>query len=320
MNIKNFTKDKIILGIKHPKKTIMYFVSGKVKKNLDGYDPQKGIEFRKMIKQYNKNSKYYTFFEFYKRVLRNTLSDESIRNRFLNNSEQVSESQMALAIMSDEDIKKGEGGGWNKKIFTMIGHRLNVLQFCVEDVLKNDVKGDMVEAGVWRGGACIFMRLILKKYGIQDRIVYVCDSFEGLPKTNKEKYPQDINDIHHIIDILKVSLEEVKNNFKVFGVLDDNVKFLKGWFKDSLKDTEIEKISILRLDGDMYESTWDILFNLYDKLSVGGYLIVDDYALSACHAAVDEFREQNNIVEPIVYFDGGNVYWKKMNELVTKNP
>ena len=315
MNIGSvFTWNKIILGLRNPEKALKYFIKGKVKKNLDGYDLEKSFELINMTKQNNQDSKYYTLFEFYKRILRNTLHDQSLRNRFLDNPEQVSESEMALAIISDEDLEQGKGGGWNKEIYTMIGNRLDNLQFCVEDVLKNNIPGDMIETGVWRGGACIFTRLILKKYGIKNRTVYVADSFDGLPKPDAEKYPQDADDVHHIIDVLKVSVEQVKNNFKTFGVLDNQVKFLKGWFKDTLKTEPIEKLSILRLDGDMYESTWDVFSSLYHKLSIGGYLIIDDYALSACHAAVDDFRSQNNIVEPIEYFDAGNVYWKKVTE------
>ncbi len=309
-----FTKHKIILGLKNPKKALRHFISGKVKKNFDGYNPEKSLELVNITKQYNKNSKYYTYFEFYKRILCYTLLDESLMNRFLTNPEQVSESEMASSITSNEDLEKGKGGGWNNRTYTMIGNRLDNLQFCIEDVLKNNIQGDMIETGVWRGGACIFMRLILKKYGVKDKIVYVADSFEGLPKPDAAKYPNDTNDMHHIIDVLKVSVEQVQNNFKIFGVLDDQVKFLKGWFKDTLKHAPIENLSLLRLDGDMYESTWDTLTNLYHKLSIGGYLIIDDYALAACHAAVDEFRSQNNIVEPIEYFDGGNVYWKKATE------
>ncbi len=316
-----YSKDKIILGLKHPKKALIYFISGKVKKNLDGFDRDKSLELYNMTKQHNKNSKFFAYFEFYKRILTDTLSDESLRNRFFNNPEQMSESEIASSVMSkvnQKEVKQnGRGGIWNKRTYTMIGDRLNNLQFCVEDVLKNNIKGDMIETGVWRGGACIFMRLILKKYGVKDKIVYVADSFEGLPKPDVVKYPKDANDIHHIIDILKVSVEEVQNNFKTCGVLDDQVKFLKGWFKDTLNHPPFERLSILRLDGDMYESTWDVLTNLYDKLSIGGYVIIDDYALTACHAAVDEFRSQNNIVEPIEYFNAGNVYWKKITETHT---
>lgn len=289
-----------------------------MKKNFDGYNFEKSLELKNITKQSNKNSKFFTYFEFYKRILSDTLLDEPLRNRFFNNPEQVSESEMASSIILDADfLKGGRRDAWHKKNYTMIGDRLDNLQFCIEDVLKNNIQGDMIETGVWRGGACIFMRLILKKYGVKDKIVYVADSFEGLPKPDPVKYPNDANDVHHIIDALKVSVEQVQNNFKEFGVLDDQVKFLKGWFKDTLKHTPIEKLSILRLDGDMYESTWDVLTNLYDKLSIGGYIIIDDYALTACHAAVDEFRTQNNIVEPIEYFDGGNVYWKKATHITS---
>ena len=315
---KIFTRKKIVLGLKNPSKAFRYFTSGKEKKVSDGINAEKCFELQNMTKQKNNNSKYYSYFEFYKRILRNTLHDQSLRTRFLDNPEQVSESEMALAITSDEDLEKGDGGGWNKETYTMIGHRLENLQLCVEDVLKNDIHGDMIETGVWRGGSCIFMRLILKKYEIKNKIVFVADSFEGLPKPDADKYPEDANDVHHIIDVLNVSLEQVKNNFKTFGVLDEQVKFLKGWFKDTLKTEKIGKLSILRLDGDMYESTWDVLTSLYDKLSIGGYLIIDDYALTACHAAVNDFRSQNNIVEPIEYFDGGNVYWKKVTEIATQ--
>lgn len=314
-----YSRYKIFLGLKNPKKALKYFLSKKANKNLDGFNREKSLQLIESTKQYNKNSKFSTYFEFYKKILTDTLLDESLRNRFFNNPEQVSESEMEVSIISKVELKGQGGWGWRKRAHTMIGNRLDNLQFCIEDVLKNNIPGDMIETGVWRGGSCIFMRLILKKYRVKNKIVYVADSFEGLPKPDLIKYPNDANDVHHVFDILKVSVEEVQNNFKVYGVLDDQVKFLKGWFKDTLKDPPFEKLSILRLDGDMYESTWDVLDNLYDKLSVGGYLIIDDYALSACHAAVDEFRAQNNIEEPIEYFDGGNVYWKKLTNTHTVN-
>jgi len=200
---------------------------------------------------------------------------------------------------------------WMGRSHTMVNlKRLNHLQFCVEDIIKNKIEGDLIETGVWRGGVTIFMRLILKEYGIQNKTVYVADSFEGLPKPDP-KYSIDKNDKHHTLDTLKVSLEEVKNNFKLYGVLDDNVKFLKGWFKDTLKNPPFDKLSILRLDGDMYGSTWDSITNLYDKLSVGGYLIIDDYGLLGCYAAIKDFRKQNNITEKILRIDHASAFWKK---------
>lgn len=310
-----YDKHKILLGLRNPRKAFKYFISAKAKKNIEGFDSEASLNVYNMTKEDNKKSKFYIYFEFYKKILFDTMPDEDLRTRFFENPEQISKSEIESAIKLKVDPDRKKGGAWRKRTHTMIGNRLDNIQFCVEDVLKNNVPGDLIETGVWRGGACIFMRLMLKEYGIKDRIVYVADSFEGLPKPNPEKYPKDLNDVHHIIDVLKVSVDEVKNNFKIYGVLDNQVKFLKGWFKDTLKDPPFEKISILRLDGDMYESTWDVLTNCYDKLSIGGYVIIDDYALAACHDAVDDFRAQNKIDEPIEYFDAGNVYWKKCKDV-----
>ena len=63
----------------------------------------------------------------------------------------------------------------------------------------------------------------------------------------------------------------------------------------------------------MYSSTWEVLSLLYEKLSVGGYLIVDDYSLPACKKAVDDFRKENNITEDLIRVDWSAIYWKKIN-------
>jgi hypothetical protein len=84
-------------------------------------------------------------------------------------------------------------------------------------------------------------------------------------------------------------MEEVKKNFEKYNLLDNNVKFLKGWFKDTLPSAPIESLAILRLDGDLYESTMDGLINLYSKLSKGGFIIIDDWgAFPACKQAVKD--------------------------------
>ncbi len=205
-----------------------------------------------------------------------------------------------------------EGNYWPLYGDTMIGlKRLDNLQFCVESVIKDGIPGDLIETGVWRGGACIFMRAILAAYDITDRKVYVADSFEGLPKPDSEKYPVDIGDKHHIHSFLAVSLEEVENNFNRYGLLDDQVVFLKGWFKDTLPFAPIEKLAILRLDGDMYGSTMDALINLYQKLSRGGFCIIDDYDIKRCRQAIDDFRGQHGIVEEVKAIDSHSSYWRK---------
>ncbi len=206
-----------------------------------------------------------------------------------------------------------EGNYWPANAETMIGmKRLNNIQFCLTDVIEKKIPGDIIETGVWRGGASIFMRGILKAYKVTDKKVWLADSFEGLPAPD-EKYVHDKGDIHHTISELAVSMDQVKNNFEKYNLLDDQVMFLKGWFKDSLPTAPIEKLSILRLDGDLYESTMDAIKNLYPKLSVGGYIIVDDYgAFEGCKIATEEYRKLHNITETIVNIDNTGVYWQKL--------
>jgi O-methyltransferase len=196
---------------------------------------------------------------------------------------------------------------------TMIGmKRLDNIEFCIRDVLKNNIEGDFIELGVWRGGATILMRALLKDMNVTDRNVWVADSFEGLPMPDAAKYPADKGDKHYTFNELKVSMEQVKHNFEKYGLLDERVKFLKGWFRDTLPNAPIEKLAVLRLDGDMYESTMDGLVNLYPKLSKGGYVIVDDWgAVPACKKAVGEYRKQHNITEEIKEIDWTGVFWKK---------
>jgi O-methyltransferase len=204
------------------------------------------------------------------------------------------------------------GRDWPVEAETMIGlKRLDNLQELVADVIRNDVPGDLIETGVWRGGATIFMRAILAAYGDTRRVVWVADSFAGLPRPNAE-YEADQNDKHWSYTGLAVSEEEVRANFARYGLLDDQVRFLKGLFQDTLADAPIDQLSILRLDGDMYESTIVALDALYPKLSVGGYLIVDDYgALEPCRRAVDDYRRDHGISEPLVEVDWTGVYWQR---------
>jgi O-methyltransferase len=184
---------------------------------------------------------------------------------------------------------------------TMIGcPRLDNLHTCVRDVLRHRVPGDLIETGVWRGGATIFMRGALKAYNESERIVWVADSFAGVPRPDPEKYPADAGSGFWAVDVLAVSREEVEQNFRRYGLLDDQVQFLHGWFRDTLPKAPIEHLAVLRLDGDIYESTIDALSHLYPKLSVGGYVIVDDYgAVPACRQAVDDYRQQYRISEPM---------------------
>ncbi len=208
--------------------------------------------------------------------------------------------------------EREEGKTWPGYADTMIGlKRLDNIQFCVETALREGIRGDLIETGVWRGGASIFMRAILAAHGIPDRKVYVADSFEGLPRPDEAKYPEDRGDRLHIHPYLAVSQDQVARNFARYGLLDDQVVFLKGWFKDTLPSAPIERLAVMRLDGDMYESTMDSLSNLYPKLSPGGFCIIDDYVLEGCRKAVDDFRRLHAISSELHVVDWTGRYWRK---------
>jgi O-methyltransferase len=204
------------------------------------------------------------------------------------------------------------GGDWPKTSETMIGHvRLDNLEECARIVFAEHVPGDFLEAGVWRGGACIFLRALLNlEDGGPKRVVWVADSFEGLPPPNEEKYPVDRGDGHHAVDFLRVGLDEVRANFQRYGMLDEHVRFLKGWFKDTLPGP-VGELAILRLDGDMYESTIQTLEALYDRVSPGGFVIIDDYSLIGARTATDDFRASRDIAAPLVHIDWTGVFWRK---------
>jgi O-methyltransferase/8-demethyl-8-(2,3-dimethoxy-alpha-L-rhamnosyl)tetracenomycin-C 4'-O-methyltransferase len=205
------------------------------------------------------------------------------------------------------------GLDWPSRAPTMVGlQRLRHLRGLIERVLEEDVGGDLIETGVWRGGASIYMRAVLSAYGVADRRVFVADSFQGLPPPDPQHFPADARSQHSKIPILAIPLEEVKANFARYGMLDEQVVFVKGWFRDTLPKLATERLAILRLDGDMYESTIQALSALYRKVSQGGFIIVDDWQLPPCRQAVTEFRASHGIEEPIEEIDGVGVFWRKI--------
>jgi O-methyltransferase len=216
-------------------------------------------------------------------------------------------------LSADYDAaKRLIGSDWPSHAHTMIGlKRLRNLRRLIPRVLEDRIPGDFIETGVWRGGACIYMRALLMAHGITDRRVWVADSFGGLPPPNPERYPADAGSNLHKIGLIAVPLEEVKKNFAKYNMLDEQVVFLNGWFKDTLPNAPIEKLAILRLDGDMYESTIQALDSLYPKLSPGGFVIIDDYILLACRKAVDDFRARNGIADIVEDIDGIASFWRK---------
>lgn len=217
-----------------------------------------------------------------------------------------------VRIEPDSTDARREGHDWPLEAETMVGlKRLDNLQHCVTSVIRNGVPGDLIETGVWRGGSSIFMRAILKAYGDTSRKVWLADSFRGLPPPDPIRYPVDAGDTLWKYSELAIPLEQVKANFTRYGLLDNQVAFLPGWFRDTLPAAPIERLSVLRLDGDLYESTMEALVTLYPKVSAGGFVIVDDYGLPTCRAAIEDFRQTHGITDPIHIIDWTGAFWQR---------
>lgn len=222
----------------------------------------------------------------------------------------VEDGMVASREITDEQLGvRALGMDWPLQGLTMIGlDRLDDLQRCVESVVGEQIPGDLIEAGVWRGGAAILARATLDSLGANDRTVWVADSFRGFPRAagSEDRWEQ--------IDYLSVSSQEVLANFERLG-LDRGVRIVEGFFADTLPTLRENRWALVRLDGDTYESTCTALEALYPGLVVGGYLIVDDYgALRECRAAVDEFRAAHGIKEPLEQVDWTCVRWRREEE------
>lgn len=198
--------------------------------------------------------------------------------------------------MTSQDIKRKV----MERNLSLIGYAgLSNVYHCLQNVKLNKINGDFVETGVWKGGASLYARAVMNELGIEGK-VYVCDSFRGVPKPDVVNFPLDEGDYHYEDKALAISREEVEGYFKEFDLLD-GTEFVEGWFKDTmppLKD-KIEKIAVLRLDGDMYQSTIEVLDALYDKVVPLGLVIVDDYGLDRCKWAIDDFFEKRRIKEEL---------------------
>ena len=211
-----------------------------------------------------------------------------------------------------------EGGDWAYFGDTMVGwNRLDNIWKLLKQVVEDDISGDYIETGVWRGGASVFARAVMNMYGQHHRRSFVCDSFEGLPPgdRNLDKGDKNWDDMHWYLAIPE---ELAAGNFQKYGLLDHNVIFAKGFFNETMPEIKkrAEQFSIMRLDGDMYESTVDVLYNLYDKLQVGGYVIMDDWKGFPSKTACEDFFRVHEIKPEIIPIGNlWSVYWKKTEEV-----
>jgi hypothetical protein len=206
-------------------------------------------------------------------------------------------------------------GTWDLRFpHTMIGlFRLGNIERCAEQVIAQGVLGDFLEAGVCKGGAAIFMRALQIAHGAADRKTWVVDSFAGVPPSDRQcdsRYGLDLEEQR--VPWLACSEAAVRDHFARYDLLDAQVEFVAGRLSESLPAADIGALALLRIDVDLYSSTFECLDLLYDKVSPGGFVIVDDYGLLACcRDAVDEFRAQRGIEDPIQWIDPSGIYWRK---------
>lgn len=190
---------------------------------------------------------------------------------------------------------------------------LDNLERAAETVFADDIPGDFLEAGVCQGGASIFLRALQVAFGQEQRRLWAADSFQGLPAP---EHPVDVASgadfTEPSLPFVAFSLEGVRDNFVRYDLLDEQVSFLPGWFADTLSSAPTGPLAILRMDGDLYSSTREILDALYDRVSPGGFVIADDYGfLPFCRQAVDDFRDARSISEPLRHADRTVAYWRK---------
>lgn len=199
-------------------------------------------------------------------------------------------------------------------VYTMCGstQMWNVV-CCAESVLRDRIPGDFFEAGCWRGGMGMLMKHILRCHGNTDRKVWLADAWTGqFPSPTTEKDRLIEHGMNRLFDA-SPTCDEVRQGFKKMDLWDDHVRLVQGYFEHTLPNIEVERLAILRLDADLYNSTLDVLTHLYPKLSPGGFVIVDDYGIEMCDCkkAVEEYRAANNISDRIKMVDYQCAYWRK---------
>ncbi len=202
------------------------------------------------------------------------------------------------------------GMDWPLDGTTMVGlRRLDDLQACVEAVVADGVAGDLIEAGVWRGGASILVRATLDSLGATDRDLWLADSFAGFTQSGRGELSQTPED--QWLDYIAVSAGRVRENFRRLGYTE-GLRFVRGFFTDTMPGLAGRRWALIRLDGDTYDATRDCLKTLYPGLAPGGYAVIDDYgAVEDCRRAVDEYRERNGITEELETIDWTAVRWRR---------
>ena len=245
-----------------------------------------------------------------------------------------------LPAQYQECIHRNKVGGWPPSPLgvTMAGlMRMASLQSQLKEVKEKGIPGDILEAGVWRGGMSIYAAAVMRVYKL-DRKMYLCDSFKGLglPQETSLRPDEHFYASEWLNGTLAVAQEHVLHNLDVHGIPRSRAVLVPGYFVDSLPPLRASltsakgHLALLRMDGDMYDSTIDILYNLYDFVPVGGLVVVDDWGwdhgavqgsdkvakpIFGAKQAVMHFRELHGMTEPMRNIDYSAAWWRKEKEV-----
>lgn len=191
--------------------------------------------------------------------------------------------------------------------------QLDLIEAAVAHVEREGVNGDFLEAGIWRGGVVAFLRGLIEAYDIADRRVIAADSFAGIPLNSRATG----DPVDGWTDRWVASVDEVRGIIERFGLLDERVLFLVGFFEDSLRKLTNERFAVIRLDSDSYDSVDTSLEYLHPRVSPGGVVIIDDWHLPGSRMAVLDYRARHDIRDELHVHDG-NAYWVKSPARVGK--
>lgn len=183
----------------------------------------------------------------------------------------------------------------------------------LEQVKVDGIAGDFVQAGVWKGGSALYMHALNHALGMHRRL-WLADTFYGFDPATV-KHEKDLKALAAFSDFQgePLSAQKVKDLFEVHGLLDESVHFLEGDVKDTLPGAGISEVSLLHIDVDFFEPTYNTLAELYDKVQPGGYIVIDDYGVPHfnCSDAVDRFRSERSIETPLNMMTHYIAWWRK---------
>jgi cephalosporin hydroxylase len=181
--------------------------------------------------------------------------------------------------------------------------RLDHLEACLDLIREETVEGDLVESGTGRGGAAIFMRGFLEAYELPGPRVWVADPFDGRGSPAGDRSPRFPSD-----------LNTVRDGFARFGLLDDRVVFLQGSPARTLAETSIDEVALLRVGSHDPSEVRAVLDALYDRVTPGGFVVIDAYGAADCQASVDGFRSERGVVDPLERIDWSGAAWRKTRD------